>query len=833
MDDNEPRIIRLGPVSSSLEADVWSPGISPEKSEFEDLVFLPKRNEFQPNQESDIEIDNDGLMMITVNQSLSTPGVRLVESIILEEGEYELEILGYASVEGTFFPWIVEAKTSLRLAPLSHMTTIDEATSVPFFISERTEIIVGVIAHGQEIGDQCFIRSLTVASTKPKAPKSKGSFKSFTPEEFEPHQRTDLSIKRGLLHVRSENYSTPGALSYLEVTPGAIISVKVKAELNPRCVAFVYISSENGRELTKRNIVLGRGGSEKPVLSEEYGFVRIPWDVTKIKIGLLFSSVSSAEVYGMTIEKLEVVEVKILNEVVDETYVLSLGNEEEKFDICSREARRHGISLNRWIAVNGYSDENMENWNNYMEKPWTDLDMRLGRKAIDKPGAWGYMLTMEEIFKDAMKKKFQSVAVFDDDFVLSKTFTHDFSKLLEQIGPNWDVIYLGASQWAWDGIDTEAVEGFYHPTKNTNGTFGVIYRSTIYEDLLYEIRKMEAPFDSGPLGELVSTKFQNTSYVAYPNIVIANVEKEGIRDSRNQKEYSKRFQWRLENFPRWFTNWSLDPKIIRNEWLEDFTSDDVDRFLGVTTYNRLGYLKGFIRSFENTRSLEHNWCLIIADDGSEDGTIEWLLNEYQPSGISIVILQNDSTGIARQSNSIISYFRESGQKSQVLYMCNDDIRFERRGWDDLYYDSMNCSGFDHLVYFNPDWKNPLQDEFLDLQFPLRSYTDSLNVMGCLFTLTHRLVEKIGFFDEESFPVRGHSHIDFTVRACRMGANQIDMTFDAEESNDFVIMETKEDYIRTSKILGIWENEQINDPSILKIRESLLIDDTRTFIQRKW
>ena len=60
-----------------------------------------------------------------------------------------------------------------------------------------------------------------------------------------------------------------------------------------------------------------------------------------------------------------------------------------------------------------------------------------------------------------------------------------------------------------------------------------------------------------------------------------------------------------------------------------------------------------------------------------------------------------------------------------------------------------------------------------------------------------------------------------------------MVFDADDSNDFVSMETRENYVRTSRILGVWENEQINDPVKLKQREKLLVDITRTFIGRKW
>ena len=77
-----------------------------------------------------------------------------------------------------------------------------------------------------------------------------------------------------------------------------------------------------------------------------------------------------------------------------------------------------------------------------MDSPWNNLDKTLGRKSIDKPGAWGYLLTMQSIFQHAMKNDFESIAVFDDDFILSKSFDHGFSKLIEILGDSWDVIYL-------------------------------------------------------------------------------------------------------------------------------------------------------------------------------------------------------------------------------------------------------------------------------------------------------------------------------------------------------------------------------------------------------
>ena len=46
--------------------------------------------------------------------------------------------------------------------------------------------------------------------------------------------------------------------------------------------------------------------------------------------------------------------------------------------------------------------------------------------------------------------------------------------------------------------------------------------------------------------------------------------------------------------------------------------------LGVTTYNRLDYLRKCIESWEKTRNKEHDWTLVVADDGSDYGTARYV-----------------------------------------------------------------------------------------------------------------------------------------------------------------------------------------------------------------
>ena len=835
MEKKEPRIVTLGPFDGDNNSDDWKPDLSQNRGKMEDLVFLPLECSFVSNQNSELTIGKAGNLIVTAKQDFSTPGFKLENEIILEPGNYELEIIGIASVGKTFFPWVIEAGTKNRLTPTFHISTVEDSTQVPFAINERIAVNIGVLCHSQKIDDFCNISCMIIRSLQEEVPESSGKFVSIRVDEYHPNQGSHLLAEGSNLIVRAKPRSTPGAYAHIDVEPGSTLSIKSSVKMGPGCVGFLYVADrETGFEITKRNVVYQSANEEEGFVDEQYSFVKIPEKTESIRVGVLFSTASRAEEYLMTICSLEVVELLNIGEIVEKSYVLSLEHEADKFQICEREARRHQVDLERWIAVNGYDPDIKGDWEDYMSSPWNDYDIRLNRKAINKPGAWGYMLTMGEIFSDAIKKEQACIAIFDDDFILSKSFSHDFSRFIQQVGEKWDVLYLGASQWAWDDVDLDSNKGFYRPTENTNGTFGVIYRSTVFEDLLYEIQKMDGPFDSGALNRICTKKFKSSSFVSFPNIVIANVQKDGIRDSRSQVEYSRRFRWKLEKFPPWFTEWSNEPTVVRDEWGFGFGPEEVEKVVGVTTYNRKEYLQNFIDSFAETIDSHSRWGLIVADDGSTDGSLEWLKYELEPRGFGLIVIRNDSLGIARQSNSILSSFHEmNGNENRILFMCNDDIRFERPGWDNLYADAIDEHGYNHLVYFNPEWKDPLIEDYRDGLNPLVAYTNSRNVMGCFYTVKPGLLDEIGYFDEEEFPVRGHSHVDFTMRACRVGKNDFETSFDVLGSNEYISMETRDNYVRTNKILGIWESSQINDKKSLENREKVLFDDSRVHVPRRW
>ena len=273
--------------------------------------------------------------------------------------------------------------------------------------------------------------------------------------------------------------------------------------------------------------------------------------------------------------------------------------------------------------------------------------------------------------------------------------------------------------------------------------------------------------------------------------------------------------------------------MIRESTLE-FSEGKKPVFVtAVTTINRLEYLKSFVSTWLETKSPDAESVLIVADDGSTDGTVEWLTEDMDVGSSGLYVIRNNGSGIARQSNSILDAIVDFDFPIDAVFMCNDDIRFNKNGWDDAYYSAMQSSGFDHLVYFNSEWKPASHTENSTRSESLISHCNSREAMGCFYTLTPELIEKLGFFDEDSFPIRGHSHVDYTIRACRAEANDTQFLFDLIDSNEYISMVLRDGYKRTFRTLSVKEMKQTTSSEALSIRESILLSEDRIFVPRGW
>lgn len=257
----------------------------------------------------------------------------------------------------------------------------------------------------------------------------------------------------------------------------------------------------------------------------------------------------------------------------------------------------------------------------------------------------------------------------------------------------------------------------------------------------------------------------------------------------------------------------------------------------VTTYNRRDYLRECLDSWTATRDPTWSWLVIVADDGSTDGTLDDLQAPRLPA--DCVVLRNHRRGAGGQTNAIYDYCRRLDY--DVGFKADDDLVFRAKGWDRLYRRAMQASGFDHLCHLNLRlWNQERRPKLplavgtplaLDPSGACAAYTDVYNCMGCLFTFTPRVLDAVGDVDERSFPVRGDWHIDYSARAARAGFNRVDTFFDARGSNDFIDLQNnlKPTYLHTIAPQSP-EMRRVASPEEVARRQAIVRDERRVLVR---
>jgi hypothetical protein len=789
------------------------------------IVFPLTEDMFEINQKSQIHFSANFLTCV-VKQETSTPGFKTINPIQISKGEYEIKVTGRATRNNVFFIWVFDVENEYNLSGVVHLNEKRHTHRVKFSIDSETYIKIGILSHQQKINDTCDIEHIELADVS-KENNTKPLF-------LKKNQNSILTNHLDHWNVRAnQENSTPGCKLDVNVEEGKCYAISVDIEVqskNAACFLWAY-SSELKRDIIPRVNVFQ--GGDCTTRTDRVVYLQIPEKTKQITIGILFSSSGLDRNDEFNVYQLQIEEIIQINQIIDSSYVLNLDDEIKKFEYCEWALAKEGVNANRLIAIRGAEEPHISNFKKYQKLPMTSEDERLGRKAIQSAGAWGYLLTMKKIFEDAISNNYDIIAVFDDDIILCHDFTLKFSRFYRGVPDHWEILMLGSSQWDWTNIHLDEFEFMYRPNISSNGSFAMLYHHSIFQELIQQIEKMDSPFDSNPLKSITANSFRASSFVAFPNLIIADVEKSGIRDSRSQEAYSKRFRWDLSKYHNNYKRWRKNSVLLREDTPDGWKSKSkIHMMLAITTINRWDYLEECIQTFISTKSDDYFWTLIIADDGSSDDTVKKML-DYKIHDTKIVLLQNNGSGIAVQTNSIFNYIEHLNDKPKIIFSIDDDIFFKKNGWDKRYHEAIERTGFDHLVHFNSDWKAPLHNKSLTKNgIQLNSQTDGKNCMGCFYTITPRLLDKIGWFDNIAFPIRGHSHIDFTMRSCKAGFNKNDSLYDISNASDYIGIHPKEGYVSTHKKYSIVEQLILADEQDKQNRWDLIDNTNRILIPKE-
>ena len=261
--------------------------------------------------------------------------------------------------------------------------------------------------------------------------------------------------------------------------------------------------------------------------------------------------------------------------------------------------------------------------------------------------------------------------------------------------------------------------------------------------------------------------------------------------------------------------------------------------IGIKTFNRLEYLKGCLNSMLKTLNSENfDIAIAVADDGSTDGTLNYLDNVKIPYEFHVI--KNNRKYAPGQLNTLIDLAQKI--RFDFLVVVDDDVVFKKVGWLNKYYNSAIESGYQHLCHFNlPHYaqlaekrnEKILPDVMKHSDFRLASYKDVYSCMGALFTLTPEVIAKVGWADEVNFFVRGGWHVDYSARCCRAGFNEVSRFFDVEDSNQYI--ELQNTIATEYKTAIAWESEDFKRASTKEERQrrsQLIRDSSRVYVSKE-
>lgn len=187
--------------------------------------------------------------------------------------------------------------------------------------------------------------------------------------------------------------------------------------------------------------------------------------------------------------------------------------------------------------------------------------------------------------------------------------------------------------------------------------------------------------------------------------------------------------------------------------------------IGIVTYNRRDILSDTI---DQVRSLtrQPDAALVVADDGSNDGTLAMLRDKQVP------VITGVNMGIAWNKNRAL-FLLSQMLGCETVILLEDDTKPNRSGWEAVWMAAAQRWGH---VNFAGDW---MSEHFLSgtgtVEDPIRC--KMVTAQCSAYSLT--ALKYAGYFDPR-FKGYGHEHVEHTRRLVRVGYGGTDERVDGQE-----------------------------------------------------
>lgn len=271
----------------------------------------------------------------------------------------------------------------------------------------------------------------------------------------------------------------------------------------------------------------------------------------------------------------------MLNDYFDCIYVINLKRRPDRLEHIEKEFKKIDASYRLIDAVDG----NLVQVNPKVGNGWNHI------------GVTGCAYSHKKVYTDALQNKYKKILVVEDDNVFSADFNKIFIEFVKQVPEDWDMLYFGGN----------------HQVKNKSININVEKISHTYTTNCYGINTKHLPF-------LLEHLPENTLELKQPIDVLLTA----IQQKFNCYTFKPKICWQLEDFS------DIENKKQPIPFLK--TSSKKASVI-VSSYNQLKRLKFSLMSL--IKQDYDNYEVILADDNSTDGTLDYVAENFPGVKISL------------------------------------------------------------------------------------------------------------------------------------------------------------------------------------------------------
>ncbi|NLT52124.1 MAG: glycosyltransferase family 25 protein [Ignavibacteria bacterium] len=203
------------------------------------------------------------------------------------------------------------------------------------------------------------------------------------------------------------------------------------------------------------------------------------------------------------------------NEYFDKIYCINLERRKDKWVQVQERFKRHQIEVERFEAIDklGLEDE----FNQFYAQ-------NSHRTYIKTSGTYAILKTYIALYEHILSNpNINKVLIFEDDVLFYINFNNHFKNSVENIPSDWDIWYLGGSQYK---TKLEEYNKYFNYAKNLDGCFAIALQRNIIKKLLNVLKLYILPSDSSIL-----YNFQNDGYKVLVSSPHLNAHDYGYSDN--------------------------------------------------------------------------------------------------------------------------------------------------------------------------------------------------------------------------------------------------------------------------------------------------------------